>query len=178
VFADALVPPAGDVPGFFIPHHITVRIAHGHSAPGIFARDGSLGSSAKVMGERFSNSESPLTDQGARALDLPASCACEACGNGYRFAKRNGKPFFTNQQKPLRHRRFLDSLPGPFGCTFTSRSSRTLNCPSNFSGHINPNKPANGKRMIRQSVGGLAIRSCALHNKGRAVGRKTGSHFC
>jgi hypothetical protein len=32
VFADALVPPAGDVPGFFISHHIVVRIVHGHPA--------------------------------------------------------------------------------------------------------------------------------------------------
>jgi hypothetical protein len=29
-------------------------------------------------------------------------------------------------------------------------------------GHDHPNKPANGERMIRQSVGGLAIRSCAV----------------
>jgi hypothetical protein len=31
-------------------------------------------------------------------------------------------------------------------------------------GHDDPNKPANGERMIRQSVGGLAIRSCALQH--------------
>jgi hypothetical protein len=45
---------------------------------------------------------------------------------------------------------------------FTPDSSRYLNCPSNLIGHDHPNKPANGKRMIRQSVGGLAIGSCAL----------------
>ena len=56
---------------------------------------------------------------------------------------------------------------------FTSRSSRTLNCPSNLIGHDHPNnRPENGTRMIRQSVGGLAIRSCALLIKGRAIGRK------
>jgi hypothetical protein len=34
-------------------------------------------------------------------------------------------------------------------------------------GHDDPNKPANGERMIRQSVGGLAIRSCALQQMER-----------
>jgi hypothetical protein len=34
-------------------------------------------------------------------------------------------------------------------------------------GHDHPNKPANGERMIRQSVGGLAIRSCALQSLAR-----------
>jgi hypothetical protein len=48
------------------------------------------------------------------------------------------------------------------GNAFTSDSSRYLNYPSNLIGHDHPNKPANGERMIRQSVGGLAIRSCAL----------------
>ncbi|HTG05424.1 MAG TPA: hypothetical protein VK635_15360, partial [Bradyrhizobium sp.] len=50
---------------------------------------------------------------------------------------------------------------------FTPRSSRYLNYPSNFIGHGHPNKPANGERMIRQGVGGLAIRSGASHH-GRA----------
>jgi hypothetical protein len=34
-------------------------------------------------------------------------------------------------------------------------------------GHDHPNKPANGERMISQSVGGLAIRSCALQSLAR-----------
>jgi hypothetical protein len=45
---------------------------------------------------------------------------------------------------------------------FTPRSSRYLNYPSNFIGHGHPNKPANGERMIRQGVGGLAIGSGAF----------------
>jgi hypothetical protein len=38
------------------------------------------------------------------------------------------------------------------GQAFTPDSSRCLNCPSNLIGHDHPNKPANGKRMIRQSA--------------------------
>jgi len=60
---------------------------------------------------------------------------------------------------------------------FTPRSSRYLNYPSNFIGHGHPNKPANGERMIRQGVGGLAIGSGAS-NHGRAIGRTTGFHSC
>jgi hypothetical protein len=45
---------------------------------------------------------------------------------------------------------------------FTPDSSQYLNCPSNLIGHDHFNKPANGERMIRQSVGGLAIRLCAF----------------
>jgi hypothetical protein len=77
---------------------------------------------------------------------LPVSFAMKTrhCGDGYRFAKRNGKSIFTNAQKPLRHRHFLHFLSNRFSRTFTSRSSRYLNCPSKFSGHITLNKPANG----------------------------------
>jgi len=77
-----------------------------------------------------------------RRMELCAP-GCGRCGNGYRFAKRNGKPIFMKVEKALRHRHFLDFLSRRFDLAFTSRSSRTLNCPSNFSGHINPNKPAN-----------------------------------
>jgi hypothetical protein len=115
-----------------------------------------------MLDEESAALESSMIVAPPRRLELRA-LGCERCGNGYRFAKRNGKPIPAIAEKPLRHRRFLDSLSRRFNRTFTSRSSRTLNCSSNFSGHINPNKPANGKRMIRQSVGGLAIRSCALH---------------
>jgi hypothetical protein len=46
-------------------------------------------------------------------------------------------------------------------------------------GHDHPNnRPENGTRMIRQSVGGLAIRSCALLIKGARSDAKTGFHFC
>src|SRR5882762_6800703 len=50
---------------------------------------------------------------------------------------------------------------------FTPRSSRYLNYPSNFIGHGHPNKPANGERMIRQGVGGLAIGSGAFQSLAR-----------
>jgi hypothetical protein len=40
-----------------------------------------------------------------------------------------------------------------------------------------PQQAGKRQRTIRQSVGGLAIRLCALQ-KWRAIGRKTGSHFC
>jgi hypothetical protein len=44
-------------------------------------------------------------------------------------------------------------------------------------GHDHPNKPANGKRMIRQSVGGLAIGSCALLRFGARSDAKPDSTF-
>jgi len=84
------------------------------------------------------------------------------CGNGYRSAKRQGKPNFTNRHFPLSRRHFCDSMFSRAMRAFTPRSSRTLNCPSNLIGHDHPNKPANGTRLIRQSAGGLAIRSRAL----------------
>jgi len=61
-----------------------------------------------------------------------------------------------------RERHFCDPAIVGARNAFTSDSSRSLKGPSNFVGHDHPNKPANGVRMIRQSVGGLAIRSCAL----------------
>jgi len=42
-----------------------------------------------------------------------------------------------------------------------------LNYLSNFIGHGHPNKPANGERMIRQGVGGLAIGSGAFQSLAR-----------
>jgi hypothetical protein len=100
------------------------------------------------------------------------------CSNGYRSAKPQGKPNFTIGDFSLCRRHFCDSV---FGCTvraFTSRSSRTLNCPSNLIGHDHPNnRPENGTRMIRQSVGGLAIRSCALPIKGARSDAKPVSTF-
>ncbi|MEH2590370.1 hypothetical protein [Bradyrhizobium sp. AZCC 1721] len=99
--------------------------------------------------------------------------------NGYRSAKPQGKPTFTIGHFSLCRRYFCDCVFDGAKCAFTPRSSRTLNCPSNLFSHDHPNnRPKNGTRMIRQSVSGLAIRSCALLNKGCAIGRKTGFHFC
>jgi hypothetical protein len=58
--------------------------------------------------------------------------------------------------------RFCDFMATCAERAFMFDSLRYLNRPSNLIGHDHPNKPANGERMIRQSVGGLAIRSCAL----------------
>jgi hypothetical protein len=44
-------------------------------------------------------------------------------------------------------------------------------------GHDHPNKPANGERMIRQSVGGLAIRSSRSSMMGARSDAKPGSTF-
>jgi hypothetical protein len=67
-----------------------------------------------------------------------------ACANGYRFTKPQGKPNFTIAPKRMRRRHFCDlALAGAIPA-FTPRSSRTLNCSSNFIGHDDPNKPANG----------------------------------
>ena len=65
--------------------------------------------------------------------------------NGYRSAKRQGKPVFTNRhflllaQALLRFRIGTRTTPA-----FTPRSSRYLNCPSNLIGHDHPNNTANG----------------------------------
>jgi hypothetical protein len=100
------------------------------------------------------------------------------CRNGYRSAKPQGKPNFTIGDFSLCRRHFFDSALDGTMRAFTSRSSRTLNCPSNLIGHDHPNnRPENGTRMIRQSVGGLAIRSCALLIKGARSDAKPGSTF-
>jgi hypothetical protein len=70
--------------------------------------------------------------------------AGRSCRNGYRFAKPQGKPNFANALKPARGRHFCDFPAIDARATFTSRSSRYLNCPSNLIGHDHPNKPANG----------------------------------
>ncbi|MBR1278082.1 hypothetical protein [Bradyrhizobium sp. AUGA SZCCT0283] len=100
------------------------------------------------------------------------------CGNGYRSAKPQGKPNFTIGNFSLCRRHFRDFAFDGALRPFTSRSSRTLNCPSNLIGHDHPNnRPENGTRMIRQSVGGLAIRSCALLMKGARSDAKPVSTF-
>jgi ribosomal protein S14 len=100
------------------------------------------------------------------------------CCNGYRSAKPQGKPNFTIGNFSLCRRHFRDFAFDGTMRAFTPRSSRTLNCPSNLIGHDHPNnRPENGTRMIRQSVGGLAIRSCALQIKGARSDAKPGSTF-
>ena len=100
------------------------------------------------------------------------------CCNGYRCTKPHGKPNVTIGNFSLCRRHFCDFAFGGTRRAFTSRSSRTLNCPSNLIGHDHPNnRPENGTRMIRRSVGGLAIRSCALLIKGARSDAKPGSTF-
>jgi len=90
--------------------------------------------------------------------------------NGYRFAKWQGKPNFA--LPCMRVKQALSAIHGnPRRERVTTRSSDTLNYPSNFIGHGHPNKPANGERMIRQGVGGLAIGSGAS-NHWRAIGTR------
>jgi hypothetical protein len=67
-----------------------------------------------------------------------------ACGSGYRFAKRQGKPNFANRALSQQNRRFFDVAAKPAENSFRFDSSRTLNCSSNLIGHDHPNKPANG----------------------------------
>lgn len=74
-----------------------------------------------------------------------AERASTRCRDGYRSAKRQGKPNFTNGHFPLCRRHFFDFAFSRAMRAFTSRSSRTLNCPSNLIGHDHPNnRPENG----------------------------------
>ena len=75
---------------------------------------------------------------------------------------------FTNWHFPLCRRHFCDSVLGRAMRAFTHRLSRTLNCRSNLIGHDDPNKPANGTRLIRRGAGGLAIGSWALRMGARS----------
>jgi hypothetical protein len=93
---------------------------------------------------------SRLITSASGILDHPLSrvttavIAGRSCRNGYRFAKSHGKPNFANRRKPARGKHFCDFPAIHARATFTSRSSRYLNCPSNLIGHDHPNKPANG----------------------------------
>jgi hypothetical protein len=66
------------------------------------------------------------------------------CADGYRFAKRQGKPNSANLAPDQQNKGFFDladcAAPNPFRFD----SSRTLNCSSNLIGHDHANKPANG----------------------------------
>jgi hypothetical protein len=66
------------------------------------------------------------------------------CGDGYRFAKRQGKPNFVNPAVTQQNQRFCGFAAKPAENSFRFDSSRTLNCSSNLIGHDHPNKPANG----------------------------------
>jgi hypothetical protein len=84
------------------------------------------------------------------------------CCNGYRSAKPQGKPNFTIGNFPLCRRQFCDFALDSTMRAFTSRSSRTLNCPSNLIGHDHPNnRPENGVGI----TGSLTV------DRGRARGR-------
>jgi hypothetical protein len=68
------------------------------------------------------------------------------CGDGYRFAKRQGKPNSANLVVIQQNKRFRDFAAGTARNPFRFDSSRSLNCSSNLIGHDHPNKPANGGR--------------------------------
>jgi hypothetical protein len=65
-------------------------------------------------------------------------------GNGYRFAKPQGKPNSENPAVTQQNQRFCGFASAAARHPFRFDSSRTLNCSSNLIGHDDPNKPANG----------------------------------
>jgi hypothetical protein len=66
------------------------------------------------------------------------------CADGYRFAKRQGKPNSANLAVAQQNNRFCDFATGGAPNPFRFDSSQSLNCSSNLIGHDHPNKPANG----------------------------------
>jgi hypothetical protein len=64
--------------------------------------------------------------------------------NGYRSAKSHGKPNLAIGRQGPQNKGLRDFAADGAAFTFTSRSSRYLNCPSNLIGHAHLNKPANG----------------------------------
>jgi hypothetical protein len=66
------------------------------------------------------------------------------CADGYRFAKRQGKPNSANPAVAQQNKRFGDFARCAARNPFRFDSSRTLNCSSNLIGHDHPDKPANG----------------------------------
>jgi hypothetical protein len=66
------------------------------------------------------------------------------CSDGYRFAKRQGKPNSANLAAARKNKRFCDLARCAARTPFRFDSSRTLNCSSNLIGHDDPDKPANG----------------------------------
>jgi hypothetical protein len=66
------------------------------------------------------------------------------CADGYRFAKRQGKPNSENLAVARQNKRFCDFARCAIRNPFRFDSSRTLNCSSNLIGHDHPNQPADG----------------------------------
>jgi hypothetical protein len=66
--------------------------------------------------------------------------------NGYRSAKPQGKPNFAIAELSLCRRHFCDFVFASPVRAFTSRSSRTLNCPSNLIVHDHPNNRPENRR--------------------------------
>ncbi len=66
------------------------------------------------------------------------------CGDGYRFAKRQGESNSAGRPVIQQNKRFCDFGGGTEPMPFRFDSSRCLNCSSNLIGHDPPNKPANG----------------------------------
>jgi len=79
----------------------------------------------------------------------PRSREASSC-NGYRFAKYEGESIFTIIEKSPQTATFSRFDPCRRGVAFTFDSSRCLNSHSNFTGHDDPNKPANGERVFRR----------------------------
>ena len=77
----------------------------------------------------------PVIARRVTACPVTNSGRPRPCGNGYRSAKPQGKPNFTIGNFSLCRRHFCDSAFDGTMRAFTSRSSRTLNCPSNLIGH-------------------------------------------
>jgi hypothetical protein len=66
------------------------------------------------------------------------------CGNGYRFAKWQGKPNSANRTAIQQNQHFCFLSRVRCANPFRFDSSRTLNCSSNLIGHDHLDKPANG----------------------------------
>jgi hypothetical protein len=60
------------------------------------------------------------------------------CADGYRFAKRQGKPNSANLAVAQQNNRFCDFATCAAPDPFRFDSSRTLNCSSNLIGHDHP----------------------------------------
>jgi hypothetical protein len=147
------------------------------SAPGILTfpnlLDASLDRPRPMSGRHGSRSCAAAHRRDARRRRFPCGLFCKTpCSvrraprarrcNGYRCAKPQGKPNFTIGNFSLCCRHFCDFASDRTMRAFTSRSSRTLNCPSNLIGHDHPNnRPENG----------VGITGKFTVDRGRARGR-------
>ena len=151
VFADALVPRAAPMaPGAPIFPGIQTPAL---PTPGLRPAEAFLRARAAARPSRTFDRHHALRFHGVRRLRRSgalrfAAWECDAlrCANGYRSAKRQGKPNSANRCKPLRDKRSPHFAAAIARTAFTSRSSRCLNCSSILMGHDHPNKPANGER--------------------------------